>query len=216
MEGWIKLHRGLLDWEWYDDPKVFRLFIHCLLKANYEDKDWRGTKIFRGSFVTSLQKLSCETKLSVKEIRTILGKLKGKELAIKSSSQNTVIQVVRYDEYQSGANEGQTNGQTKGNQRATTKNIKNKKNKEEFDLSGFEKDKIHIIESWIEYRKEIKKRLTQKSLDTISKKFKTHSVASCEFVVNNSISNGWTGLFWDKVSEIQENNNNFKLNLDKL
>ena len=125
MEGWIKLHREFLEWEWYDHAPTKLFFLHCLLKANHTEKEWRGTVIQRGEFITSLKNLCKETGFSVKQIRTILGKLKGKELAIKTSSQHTVIQVVKYDQYQSKANEGQANGQSKGYQRATTKNDNN-------------------------------------------------------------------------------------------
>lgn len=45
MSGWIKLHRKLLDWEWYSDTNCRLLFIHCLLKANFEDTKWRGVDI---------------------------------------------------------------------------------------------------------------------------------------------------------------------------
>ena len=31
-DGYIKLHRKIVDWEWYDDLPVFRLFIHLPLK----------------------------------------------------------------------------------------------------------------------------------------------------------------------------------------
>lgn len=64
--GWIKLHRKLLEWEWYDDSNAFRLFIHCLLKSNHEERQWRGIVINRGEFVTSQESLSKELKLSEK------------------------------------------------------------------------------------------------------------------------------------------------------
>lgn len=48
MIGWIKLHRQLLTWEWYDEPNTLRLFLHLLLKANIEPKEWRGTMIQPG------------------------------------------------------------------------------------------------------------------------------------------------------------------------
>jgi uncharacterized phage protein (TIGR02220 family) len=131
MEGWIKLHRGLLEWEWYDEPNVFRLFLHCLLKANHSDKSWRGTTIKRGEFVTSLQNLSSETKLSVQQVRTCLKKLTN-ELTIKSTSQHTVIQVVKYNEYQDDnkqSNKQVTNEQqTNNKQITTTKNDNNNNN----------------------------------------------------------------------------------------
>ena len=36
--GFIKLYRSMLQWEWYDDVNVKVLFLHLLLKANYEEK----------------------------------------------------------------------------------------------------------------------------------------------------------------------------------
>ena len=41
MNGYIKLHRSIMDWRWYDDPNTFRMFVHLLLKANHAAKDWR-------------------------------------------------------------------------------------------------------------------------------------------------------------------------------
>ena len=70
------MHRGLLDWEWYDDINVCRLFVHCLLRANHKPKQWRGKTIDRGQFWTSLDTLSAETGLSKKQIRVAFDKLK--------------------------------------------------------------------------------------------------------------------------------------------
>lgn len=118
-DGFILLHRKLLEWEWYSDLKVTRLFIHLLLKANHKPNKWQGIKVKRGEHITSFAKLSHDTKLSVKEIRTALSKLKRtNEVTTKSTSQNTIIQLVNYDKYQAKANEGQAERQTKGKQGA--------------------------------------------------------------------------------------------------
>jgi len=101
-KGWIKLHRGLLDWEWYDDSNTFRLFIHCLLRANHADKIWRGKEIKRGSFFTSLESLSTETGLTSRQIRTSLDKLiSTSEVASSGQARGRMITVVKYDSYQS-------------------------------------------------------------------------------------------------------------------
>jgi len=50
--GFVKLYRSMLKWEWYDDINVKVLFLHLLLKANYEDKRWRGIEIKKGEIVT--------------------------------------------------------------------------------------------------------------------------------------------------------------------
>jgi len=53
MEGFIKIHRKLLEWEWYDDNNVKVLFLHLLLKANYKDKKYRGETLKAGTVLTS-------------------------------------------------------------------------------------------------------------------------------------------------------------------
>ena len=75
MEGYIKLYRQVMKWEWYDDSNTFRLFIHLLLKANYEDAQWRGLTIKRGQLFTSIGHLSHELKISDKAIRIALDKM---------------------------------------------------------------------------------------------------------------------------------------------
>ena len=54
MEGWIKLHKKFLEWEWFDKSEMVQLFIYFLMKCNYTDKDWRGIEIKRGSFICSI------------------------------------------------------------------------------------------------------------------------------------------------------------------
>lgn len=67
-------------------------------------------------------------------------------------------------------------------------------------VNDIKKEYKEIFTSWIEYRKMIKKPVNnQKTLETLIKKFESHSVKDCIYVVNNSIENNWQGLFWDKI-----------------
>ena len=100
-EGFIYLHRKLIDWEWYDDANAMRLFIHCLLEANFIDKQWHGITIKRGSFITSQPKLAYRLKLSVQQIRTALNKLKSTgELTVYKTADYSIISINNYDDYQ--------------------------------------------------------------------------------------------------------------------
>lgn len=129
MSGWIKLHRSLLDWEWYGDINTRVLFIHLLLISNHKDNKWRGIEIKRGQRLTSISGLAKETGLSIKNIRTSIKRLKStNEVASRSTAQHTVFTVVNYDLYQEGASEVASKGQTSGKQVATNKNDKNDKN----------------------------------------------------------------------------------------
>ena len=102
MDGnYIKLSRGLLEWEWYTDINTTRLFIHMLLKANWKDGNFKGTTVPRGSFVSSIGKLSSEIELTEREIRTAISHLKMTgEVTSKTANRFTVFTVVKYDLYQ--------------------------------------------------------------------------------------------------------------------
>lgn len=99
--GFVVIRRKMLDWGWYTNVKTKTLFLHCILKANWEEKEWQGIKIKRGQFVTSLSKLAIETGLTVDEVRTALKHLNfTNEITSAGTSKNTVITVKNYDSYQ--------------------------------------------------------------------------------------------------------------------
>jgi len=128
-QGWIKIHRQLLEWEWYEDLNVKVLFFHLLLKANHKPKKYKGKLIEIGQLVTGLEVLSNETGLSIQKIRTAIFKLKStNEITIKSSSKGTVIQIVNYTKYQIVTNETTNHQQTNNKPSTTNKNVKNVKN----------------------------------------------------------------------------------------
>lgn len=146
MSGWVKLHRSLLDWEWYDDINVCRLFTHLILKANHKDKTWRGIKINTGSFVTGRQALSEETGLSEQKIRSCLDKLKStSEITIESTNRYSVVTLVNWESYQNNDNELTSNSTTNplsnqptdNQQITTTKNDKNVNNKDKGKAKRF-------------------------------------------------------------------------------
>lgn len=217
MIGWIKLHRSLLDWEWYDNLPVRVLFIHLLMAVNYEDKTRKGLLIKRGQTVSGRRILAEQTGLTERQIRTALDVLQTtNELTVKKSNKGSLITIVNYDLYQSEESKRPTKSPTKRQRTTTTKESKENKNNKVLDLSLFDKDKIAIIESWIDYRVERKKKLTQSTVNSLAKILNENSVASCEFVINKSISNGWTGLFWDNIPKDNKDNGGFKLDLKNI
>lgn len=149
MSGWVKLHRQILDWEWYSDNNAFRVFMHLLLKANHKEKRYKGIELNVGSMVTSRDILSLETGLSVQQIRTALDKLKStNEITIQSNSKGTIIQVVNYEKYQVATNES-TNEQPTNNQQITT-NKNEKKERSIFKAPSFDDVTIFCNENNLE------------------------------------------------------------------
>lgn len=131
MEGWIKLHRKFLDWEWYSDNNTKILYLHLLLTCNYEDKKWQGITIKRGQKVTSLGHLAEETGLTIQQVRTSLEKLqKSKNITSKTTNKFTLVTVENYSLYQSYSDyitNKITNEQQTNNNNIRNKEIKNKK-----------------------------------------------------------------------------------------
>jgi hypothetical protein len=134
------------EWEWYTDANTFRVFFHLVLTANYEDKKWQGITIKRGQRVSSYDKIAKELKLSVKQVRIAIDKLKKtNDVAIKSTNRYSVFTVVNYNKYQDdGRQNGKQRadrGQTDGKQRATIKEVNNiKEDKKGFLPDGYDRD----------------------------------------------------------------------------
>ena len=101
MEGFIKLHKQLTRWEWYKDSNTMRVFIHCLLSANFRDAKVSGTNILRGQLLAGREVLADELGLSISNVRTSLKKLQSTgELSNTSNRRGTIITVNNYDSYQ--------------------------------------------------------------------------------------------------------------------
>lgn len=145
MEGWVKIHRSITKWEWYDDSKTVHLFFHLLLSANHKNGNWRGQEIKRGQVITGRKKLSSVTGISERSIRTCLERLEStNEVTIKTTSKNSVITIVKYDFYQGCEVIDQPNDQQTTKYRPSTdqqtttnkndNNVKNEENEKETKL----------------------------------------------------------------------------------
>lgn len=201
--GFIKLHRQILNWEWYSDINTTRLFIHLLLTANYENKKWQGIDIPRGSLINTYQKLAQQIGLTIQQTRTSLNKLELTGEITRSKGLNyTLISITYYNNYQSinkiDNRQSTDNQQTDNREVTTTKEVK-KERKKEYIYND-------LINEFSEYRKKIKKPMTEKAKELADKKLFTLAGNNEELakeIVEQSIFNNWTGLFELK-------NNNFK------
>ena len=198
MSGWIKVHRQILEWEWYSDNNCFRLFIHLLLKANHKERRFKGIELEIGSIVTSRDLLSKETGLTGQQIRTALNKLiSTNEITSVSSSQGTIIQVVNYEKYQVPTNEI-TNEQPASNQRVTTnKNIKNKEEKNNtfsfYDSMvsfGFDEQ---LVKDWLQVRKVKKATNTETAFNGFIREVNKNE-NSPNFILKNCVERNWSGF----------------------
>jgi len=135
-KGWFKMPRTFDEWPWYGNSACVHMYLHLMMKACYKSQPWQDITLERGELVTSLDRLSKELNISVKQVRTTLDKLqKTNFICRQGTNKYTRIKVLDYDFYQSPeifeGNQTANQGQTTDKQRATykkeykDKNIKN-------------------------------------------------------------------------------------------
>ena len=113
LNGFVKIHRKLVQWGWYTDNVVKGVFIHILLTANFKPMMWQGRTIQPGQVVVSASRMGSELGFSRQQIRTALHKLEStNEITIESTNKYSIITVVNWDEYQY-FNENPTNKRTR-------------------------------------------------------------------------------------------------------
>ena len=143
--GYITVPREIFDWRWFKKPKTAHLFIYLLLSANFEDHDFEDIIIKRGQYVCTHERLSAETGLSPKEVRTALDNLKKTgDITIDTSRGYSLITVVEYERFASAATEGQNIGDgqaAKGRKYNNINNINKQKN------TSYNLDEINKIDT---------------------------------------------------------------------
>lgn len=100
-EGFIKIHRKIMQWEWYKDESVARVFIHLLLMANHKDNTWRNITVQRGQFVTSYRHLAEALGIGVATVHRSVKKLISTgEISTQRNAKFTIITLNNYSQYQ--------------------------------------------------------------------------------------------------------------------
>jgi hypothetical protein len=106
---WIKVHRQLMDSAVWTDEWLVKLWIWCLLKANYRDGFYKGKPVKRGQFVTG--RITGADELNVSPSRWYRGITRLAELGgieIHANSVWTMITVCNYTTYQDTTGDDRT------------------------------------------------------------------------------------------------------------
>ena len=100
--GFIKIHRSILEWQHWGEPNVATVFITLLLLANHKKGWWQGLRCGRGETFVTIDTLSNYTKLSRPTIIRILKVLEDSgEITRKKVDQKHTKTIIRkYNDYQ--------------------------------------------------------------------------------------------------------------------
>ena len=168
--GFIFLHRSLLESEVFASQNTLKIWVWCLLKANFKSKyvslkvgkGERAVKVERGQFIFG--RLKAEKELAIKG-STIYKNIQKLErmgnISIKSNSQYSLITIDNYDTYQNRSNhkEQPSNSQVTSKEQVSNKQVTqlikdNKVNKEKKNINV----QNEFERFWNEYDKKISKK----------------------------------------------------------
>lgn len=221
MDGWIKLQRAIKEhWIW-KDPVKLKWWIDILISVNHAPTKVNiGNQLFecgRGQSIQSLGNWANQWGVSKDKARNFLVLLeKDGMISHESVGKSTRITVCKYDIYQGDLHDSQTIVQRSYNDDTTQshpnkndKNGNNDKNKSKKAGFDYSKSDFSFIESedlkaifleWLDYKKETHKfsYKSERSLQVAYNellKLSEGKPGIARAVVNQSIANGWKGLF---------------------
>ena len=135
MEGWIKLHRKLLD-----NPIVCKdadhlaVWIYLLLNATHKEIkasfDGRIILLQKGQLITGRKSIAEQLNINESKVQRILSCFKSEHLVEQqTSSRNRLISIVKWNEYQQGEQQNEqpvnTNNNVRNNLYLFNNNIDN-------------------------------------------------------------------------------------------
>ena len=198
LNGFVKLHRKMIEWGWYSDCVVKDVFIHILMVATFKPTKYLGYDLKPGQAVIGRKKLAEELGFTEQQVRTALKKLESTgEISLFSTNRFTIATVENWEFYQGDCDTEQpTDNQQITNKQPHLKNVKNVKNVKEIIYSDVPELNEAII-AFIDYRKTIKKPMSDRAITLLLGKLNkmSNSVQEQIEILNQSILNGWQGIF---------------------
>lgn len=171
MQGWISLHRKIMNHPFYLEKRVFSKYeawIDIVMRANHKDNkvlfDGGFIMVKRGEHLTSIRKLCDKWGWSNSKTTKFLETLENDEMITKKSdSKKTLLTVVNYDFFQTLDGEETTVKRHRNDSEATLKHTNNNEliminneNKKDMDANASKRFVKPTVEQVLEYCQERK------------------------------------------------------------
>ena len=225
MNGWIKLHKAIMEnWVW-SDPIALKAWLDLLLSVNYKDKKAMVggslVTIETGQILTSTLKLSERWECSWRKTDALLKSFEEDQMiTIKKCKNGKLLTVLNYKLYQSFSEgdcttESTTDVTTVCTTESTTdvttqvtqhKNIKNNKEIKE-EKKGpryFSNDDLEdTFKEFMKMRNKIKKPMTDRAIDLMIRKLNRMSSDPKQQIkiLEQSITHCWQDIYELKEEE---------------
>lgn len=105
MQGWIKIHRKILEKGYYFESEYIHLWVHLLLMASHKESEFLfNNKIHKlkvGQLITGRNKLSKQTGINASKIERILKCFESEhQIEQQANNRNRLITILSWDKYQ--------------------------------------------------------------------------------------------------------------------
>ena len=138
MEGWVKIHRKILDNPVVcKDSETFSIWLYLLLSATHQEIPavFKGEKITlkKGQLITGTLSISKKLKINKDKVQRTLKCFEiDKQIEQETSNKNRLISILNWEQYQNNDNENDkqmiNKCETTDKQLITNKNVKNDNN----------------------------------------------------------------------------------------
>lgn len=213
LNGWIKVHRQLLEHWVSQEPELFAFWMRLLLEANHAEvrRMFNGSLITieRGQVVFGLEAFEAKSGISKKKLRRYLDLLQkegmiGRQVTNKCS----IISISNYNDYQEEgrqeAGKGQAEGKPRASQGQHRKNVKNGEKVKKRDIGSPGLDYScwpdlptdQVMADWLEMRKRKKANVTQTVINNFGKQMELAAKQgfSADDCLSECIVRNWTGF----------------------
>ena len=236
LNGFIKIHRKMVEWGWYSDCVVKDVFLHLLIVATFKPTTYMGYDLQAGEAIIGRKRLAETLGFSEQQIRTALKKLESTgEITLKSTNKFTIATIENWRFYQCDSmdeqptiNQQSTNNQPTNNQQSTNnqphlknvkkdKNVKNVKNDKNI-YRAVQPELLSAFTEFAEMRKTIKKPITTEAtvkriLNKLDKLADTD--ADKVKILNQSTDNCWQDVYELKTKTTRKGEGNPYLDMLK-
>lgn len=232
MNGWVKLHRKMLD-----NPVIMKdaehlaVWTYLLLNATHEDYPalFKGKKIVLepGQLITGRKLIASALAVNESKVRRILDAFEiDQQIDRQRSNQNTLISLKNWEKYQifdQQSDQLPTNDRPTTDQRPTTnkniknnKNVKNERNNKESALQLFNRliadftisvPLVEKMEEWIVYKSERKQTYKETGLKTLLKQVaereQTYGSIAIMDLIDECMARNYSGIIWDRLKRTE-------------
>jgi hypothetical protein len=116
MQGWVSIHRKIMNNPVWQNPNLLKLWMYCLFKASHAEHEiligTQSIKLQRGQFITGRKALTEDLNKGVKPDQQLSEKTwerymknfeKWQMLSIEVTNKYSLITILNYDNHQGGS-----------------------------------------------------------------------------------------------------------------